>query len=85
MIQIKGYYVYELALAKHYFDLSNDSDFSKITDLFDNNSTFCTRNLDYFIGVDNIMVMQRMHHGSYKKLHWAVTRVDEVKSGGDLF
>lgn len=70
-----------LELAKYYFNLSNQSDFSKIEVLFDDNSTFCTPNLDYFIGVDNIMLMQRKNHGSYKKLNWEVTMVEEVKSG----
>ena len=71
----------ELELAKYYFDLSNDSDFSKIEVLFDNNSTFCTRNLEYFVGVENIILMQRAHHGLYKKLNWAVTTIDELKPG----
>lgn len=71
----------ELELAKYYFDLSNDSDFSKIEVLLDDNSTFCTRNLEFFVGVDNIMPMQRDHHGSYKKLNWTVTTVDELKPG----
>jgi hypothetical protein len=41
----------ELALAMHYFDLSNKSKFLSIEQLFDNDSTFCTRNLEYFVGV----------------------------------
>lgn len=71
----------ELELAKHYFELSNQSDFAKITPMFDQNSTFCSRNSEYFIGVDDIMTMQRGHHGSYEKLHWAVNQVTEEKTG----
>lgn len=71
----------ELTLAKHYFDLSNQSDFEKITELFDENSTFCTRNNEYFIGAENIMQMQRAHHGLFKELNWAVNDIEEIKSG----
>lgn len=71
----------ELELAKYYFDLSNTSSFTEIATLFDEKSTFCTRNLDYFIGVKNIMPMQKAHHSSYQKLHWEVTTVEEVKPG----
>ena len=71
----------ELALATHYFDLSNKSDFDNIAKLFDENSTFCTRNLEYFIGSTQIMQMQRVHHGLYKKLNWAVNTVQEIKPG----
>ena len=71
----------ELELAKYYFELSNQSDFAKITPMFDPNSTFCSRNSEYFIGVDDIMAMQRAHHGGYQKLHWAVNQVTEEKTG----
>lgn len=71
----------ELTLAKHYFELSNQSDFENITELFDESSTFCTRNNEYFIGAENIMRMQRLHHGLYKKLNWSVNDVEEVKPG----
>ena len=71
----------ELTIAKHYFDLSNNSDFESIAKLFDENSTFCTRNLEYFIGVENIIIMQRAHHGLYQKLKWTVNSVTEIKSG----
>lgn len=70
-----------LELARHYFELSNLSDFDRIAPLFDAKSTFRTRSGDYFIGVDDIMAMQKSHHGSYKKLHWQVTQVEEVKLG----
>ena len=71
----------ELAIAKHYFDLSNKSDFENITKLFNDNSTFCTRNCEYFMGTENIMTMQRAHHGLYKKLKWTVNSVTEIKPG----
>lgn len=74
-----------LDLARYYFDLSNKSDFSAISKLFDDNSTFYTRSGEYFIGVDNIMAMQKAHHHSYKKLHWQVTHVEEVKTGVTRF
>lgn len=71
----------ELEVAKHYFELSNQSDFEGITPLFDQSSTFCNKNSEYFIGVDAIMTMQKAHHGSYQALHWLVEKVEEQKPG----
>lgn len=70
-----------LELATLYFELSNQSDFVQIASMFDQNSTFCTRSSEYFIGVDDIMSMQKAHHGSYQKLHWQVLKVKEEKPG----
>jgi hypothetical protein len=74
-----------LQLAKYYFELSNKSDFVNIEKLSDNNSTFCNRNLEYFIGVTDIMTMQKQHHSLYRKLHWTVNKVKELKDGVILF
>ncbi|MCK5893969.1 MAG: hypothetical protein KAG53_06065 [Endozoicomonadaceae bacterium] len=71
----------ELDLAKRYFDLSNESDFSSIENLFTEDSTFCSRNIEYFIGVESIMDMQRAHHGSFKQLNWIVNTVSEIQPG----
>ncbi|WP_444901768.1 hypothetical protein ACJJIG_22120 [Microbulbifer sp. SSSA007] len=68
-----------LELAKYYFDLSNQSNFVEIENLFDESSTFCARDGALYLGVKDIMVMQRVHHGSYSKLEWIVNKVEEVK------
>ena len=68
-----------LELAKYYFDLSNDSDFAKISELFNSSTTFCNAKNDFFLGRDDIMLMQRKHHGMYKQLHWHVDSVEETK------
>ena len=70
-----------LQLAKHYFDLSNDSNFDEITPMFTDSSTFYSGKHDLFLGGTEIMSMQRAHHGSYQALHWHVTQVAEVKPG----
>ncbi|BBM03097.1 hypothetical protein [Microbulbifer sp. GL-2] len=70
-----------LELAKYYFDLSNQSDFSEIEKIFDQSSTFCARDGVIYLGVQDIMAMQRLHHGSYSTLKWIVNEVEEVKPG----
>lgn len=75
----------ELDLAKRYFYLSNESDFFNIENLFNEDSTFCSRNIEYFVGVESIMSMQRAHHGSFKQLNWMVNTVSEIKLGVIFF
>ena len=70
-----------LAIARHYFELSNDSNFAGISKLFCESSTFRSGKGELFLGVNNIMAMQRAHHGSYARLEWAVKSVSEVKPG----
>jgi len=69
----------ELQLAIEYFELSNKSDFSKIEILFADNATFCNRYGEFFVGVKDIMSMQKAHHQSYESLHWRIIKAEEVK------
>jgi len=68
-----------LEIAEYYFKLSNDSNFEKITRLFCESSTFRSGKGELFLGVDDIMSMQRLHHGMYSKLEWVVDTVTEIK------
>ncbi len=69
-----------LEIARRYFELSNESNFDEITKMFRESSTFSGRE-DLFLGVNDIMAMQRAHHGSYKQLRWVVKHVEELKPG----
>ena len=69
----------ELQLAQDYFELSNVSDFTNIEKLFDENSTFRARNAEFFIGVKDIMAMQKAHHSSYQELFWQVIKIKQLK------
>ena len=70
-----------IEIAKHYFDLSNDSDFDRIKLMFGESSTYRSGSGDLFLGVKDIMAMQRDYHGSFKVLKWRVNNVDEIKPG----
>ena len=70
-----------LDLAKHYFQLSNESNFEEITKMFRKSSTFRSGKGELFLGSDSIMAMQRKHHGMYKSLDWKVLKVIEPKPG----
>jgi len=57
----------------------NQSNFVEIEKLFDQRSTICVRDGAFYLGMKDIMVMQRIHHGSCSKLEWIVSKVEEVK------
>ena len=70
-----------LDIAKHYFQLSNESNLEDISRMFCENSTFRSGKNVLFLGVQDIMAMQHIHHGMYKKLRWHVKDVKEIKPG----
>ncbi|WNZ57706.1 hypothetical protein QT397_10290 [Microbulbifer sp. MKSA007] len=70
-----------LGVAEYYFKLSNESNFDEITKLFCESSTFRSGKGDLFLGVSDIMSMQRLHHGMFSKLEWEVCSVTETKPG----
>lgn len=74
-----------LETAKHYFDLSNKSDFEAIAKLFTKTTTYHSQNTGLYIGVNDIISMQRKFHSKFKKLHWKVKSVEEIKPGVILF
>ena len=70
-----------IEIAKYYFDLSNDSDFDCITQMFTTSSTYCSGSGELYLGDKDIMTMQRSYHGSFKSLKWQVNTIDEIKPG----
>lgn len=74
-----------IALAKHYFDLSNAGKLDEIETLFTPSSTYSSANAGVYLGVDQIMGMQRKFFASFKEMGWDVHSVEEVQSGVVLF
>ncbi|WP_330925504.1 hypothetical protein [Candidatus Sororendozoicomonas aggregata] len=70
-----------LEIAEYYFKLSNDSNFEEITRLFCESATFRSGKGELFLGVTDIMSMQRQHHGMFTQLQWKVSSVTEIKPG----
>ncbi|AMO54445.1 hypothetical protein GZ77_23070 [Endozoicomonas montiporae] len=70
-----------LEMANLYFQLSNESNFGEIKKLFDDSSTFRSGTGELFLGVDNIMPMQKTYHGQFTALEWTVNNVSEIKPG----
>ena len=70
-----------LEVAKHYFDLSNDSDLDGIRKLMTESTTYSSQNTGVYLGVDQIMEMQAEFHGSFETLGWEINRVEEVRPG----
>ncbi|WP_257281480.1 MULTISPECIES: hypothetical protein [unclassified Endozoicomonas] len=70
-----------LEIAESYFQLSNDSNFDEITKLFCESSTYKSGNGELFLGVNDIMSVQRLYHGMFARLEWKVISVTETKPG----
>jgi len=68
-------------IAQLYFDWSNLSDFDRIQSLFKDNTTYKSGSGEMFIGVEDIMAMQRSYHLSFKSLNWHINSINEIKPG----
>lgn len=68
-------------LIKYYFDISNESNFLKIWELFIDSSTYSSQNTGIFLGVKEILKMQKEFHESFEKLKWNINKIKELKSG----
>ncbi len=74
-----------LETANLYFELSNKSDFDAIERLFTDTTTYSSQATGIYLGVNDIIAMQRAFHGKYSLLHWNVNSVEEVKPGIVLY
>jgi len=72
-------------LAQEYFELSNQGKLADIKQLFTPLSTYRSAKTGFYLGTDDIMAMQTAFFASYKRLHWQVHSVKEVRSGIVLF
>lgn len=70
-----------LALAKHYFDLSNRGDLDAIAALMTEQTTYSSQNTGLYLGAEQIMAMQRQFFSRFTALHWAINSAAEIKSG----
>jgi hypothetical protein len=74
-----------LALAEHYFDLSNHSDIDGIAGFLTESTTYSSPVTGVYLGRDAIITMQRAFHAKFRSLSWKVNSVEEVKPGIVLF
>jgi len=74
-----------LKIAKYYFDLSNEGNLEKISELFTCSSTYSSANTGMYLGVDQIMKMQREFFSSFETMGWKVHSYEEVSPGIVLF
>lgn len=70
-----------LEIAKRYFDLSNNSDFTKIAELLTPTTTYSSQNTGLYLGAEDILNMQRSFHIKFSSLKWSMNSVEEVKPG----
>jgi hypothetical protein len=74
-----------LEIAKQYFELSNKSDFVGIEDLMTEATTYSSQATGVYLGVSDILAMQRIFHAKFTSLKWRVNYIEEVKPGVVLF
>lgn len=74
-----------LKIAQHYFELSNQSNFREIEQLFTDTTTYSSATTGIYVGKLDIMAMQRAFHNKFATLHWDINTVEEVKPGIVLF
>jgi hypothetical protein len=70
-----------LALAQHYFVLSNERRLDEIFSLFTASSTYSSSNTSLFLGANQIMAMQRAFFETFEDIGWTVNHVEETASG----
>lgn len=75
----------DLEMAKLYFELSNESDFDNIEELFTDTTVYISQNTGEYIGKKDILAMQKKFHGQFSSLNWNVNSVKEIKPGVILF
>jgi hypothetical protein len=74
-----------LEIAKLYFELSNKSDFAGIEELMTEATTYSSQTTGVYLGVSDILAMQKAFHGKFLSLKWLVNSVKEEKPGIVLF
>lgn len=72
-------------LAERYFALSNAGRLDEIETMFTPSSTYSSANTGVFLGVEQIMGMQRAFFSSFKEMGWVLHSVEEVRQGVVLF
>ncbi len=68
-------------VTKLYFDLSNMSDFTGISDLLSDETIYKSQNTGEYIGSKDILHMQKTFHGKFKQLSWKINSIVEQERG----
>ena len=74
-----------LEIATLYVKLSNKSDFVGIENLMTKATTYSSQTTGVYLGVSDILAMQRVFHAKFTSLKWRVNSVEEMKPGVVLF
>ena len=65
--------------ALSYFEVSNISDFDRISELFTESSTYSSQNTGLYVWIDDIIAMQKTFHNSFERLNWEIKSISEEK------
>src|SRR5271165_1906964 len=68
--------------AKRYFELSNESNFEAIAELFSDQASYNSQNTGEYRGKDDIIAMQKAFHSQFKTKAWTTPNgYKEIKPG----
>jgi hypothetical protein len=74
-----------IALARHYFDLSNDGKLDDIAFLFTDSTTYSSQKTGIFLGATQIIEMQRAFFADFESVEWTIKSTQEIRSDIVLF
>jgi len=69
-----------IALARQYFDLSNERRLDEIEALFTESTTYSSEAIGIFLGAKEIVDMQRAFFAGFETLRWTITDTNEIRS-----
>jgi hypothetical protein len=68
-----------IAIAKRYFELSNNRELNSIPKLFCNEIIYSSDNTGVYFGKDNVMQMMDTFFSKFKFLNWKINSIELIK------
>lgn len=69
----------EQKIVEKYFEVSNQSNFEEIKNLFNENITYSSQNTGLYVGISSILEMQKSFHNSFENLNWKILNISREK------
>ena len=70
-----------ITIAQAYFNASNRSDLKAIAAMMTPATTYSSHTTGVYLGVEQIIEMQRAFHNTFRSLNWDISAVKEIRPG----
>jgi metal-dependent HD superfamily phosphatase/phosphodiesterase len=67
-----------IEISKKYFSLSNEPNLEEISKLFTDNTIYNSKNTGNYLGVKNIISMQKKFYNDFNKINWVINTLEEI-------